>query len=1774
MAAFRVELAQVRQELAALHATHEQEVPELSDRLQTLDALVAEFQTKSQGPEGAEDPTQSVTLSHLEAERARVAEQLLAVHAQVGVDGYALAELDLALAQAVLGLAQRQMREPIDPAQLLQLYDELAQCKANLLERLARQPSAENSPAGFREHARQSALLGWQPGPSELSAQAAAIAAHHGIALAAAAEGAAPPAGIAALLYLEGAQQEIARLGEHALAQQAEERALDGASRMVTGLLIQGFGLTPETGQLDTAGTPLALAHNVSLLRQQLGVPDTAPPGQLSAAEMAQLAGMMAQPPVLPAEPAPLVAAMVGHMQKAAQLSRADVDALARLPIFSDGVTTLAELSRELARTDLPPDARRLLTMLVTPGRDGAHLTELGAALAEGGITRAELTRFSAILGQVPGGAIPTALLSRSMLTDSRTLVSHLSRDTEDFAAVRAAIVGSPERPYTQAQRQLLSVLYEATRKVDVPHGAQAHSLVGDLQSSFKSGALGSTSFAAQRGELLYLLGAHSRDEMEQRIWSGEHILTGAQSKTQVTFGGEGWDGFALRLAREYGIDAQEPSRDLPEDGFHELFVAGSVLLYDTRGLWSRMEVADAARRFNEAKPWTRAEHQGKGWGVIDSARPTLNDLVAMMDAGIYQPSQERHGSFIREGALAFNEAQAALRAYHTHRNARDWPKAQDAFGAFAQAHARLQQLEQTYQAREGEGLDRWIGNLGNAATTAQVTRDGCFVALVVAGTAGIGAGLAAGGAGATVGGVLTGGVTMSAAGGTLTAGIAAKATLTAAAIGLGAATVANATEETLHTQLGTTRTIQNADGSVRHVQGGSWAMFQERMLKDGRTVGVTAVSIGLPMGFMGWLGRGAQGAAAARAAGQAATGGQAARQFFMQQWFGQRLTASALNTTMDFASDQANRAMSADAAAAPAYTWQRAATVAGINFVVGIDNFGVGRAQGGAAATLDVAIDGSVAYSEAALTTGMDATSGIQMFATMLAARYGRKVAVRGSPAPGGPALKATPRFDANAVLAKLPETARVLVGDLEAADIAVQRARSGAQELVRRPNAATDSVIDQRLHALEAGLQAAAEKRATVLGRIDALQQSGALPKSVADALRAQLKTSPQDAALVTFMGEFHGSRGAAFVDRLRAEGILAADVRALSPRLTLALCEVLMSTHSSVDASGAPNVQHLSTVFEGALRRARGDGTPLTQADVDRIGLETVLTDALGKGRSPKELETFTTAPLVDGQGRPIGNTGKAFWQHAVETELRRVLFLDDPATQRQADTLIVETTIRRLAEDPGAAFGFVVQPRVDKLVEQGVLTKAQADSVMNAWQSSFLGQPWQAGTLLHGIPAYEPVRQAVLASGGSEADAQRVYATTLGHHMAGFVAAGFARADVRIDFDAMSRGNPPALTKEMAQKLSALYDAAIPLAGRWRSIIDNARPSLTNEQLQQYQADAAPLRAAIEALPEHIRSQLLNDDTQQFTEVGIPKWIAMMNGQMRPENNDALITASFDPARGYGMESYGRGQESGDHFYAMTRPTAERVGLKLVTDEPGSAPYFWPAEPGDLAHRKLAYGIASDTALARAYLADKGLPAMPRWTDVVENDLVAWFRARKPPDAAAVTRLTQREPEAPPVSPRPADDQPPQSAPPVGARPTPVREADFDTPTRRALAPAAVAQKKAGLQLEKLTRLSESVARETARYPGNPTLKDMRQQEITTELGRLREHLEGEQTALLAALGGKTPLSENARARALEQQAHNSEQLNRLTRAEASGGDPFTILRTLVRQSESG
>jgi len=400
--------------------------------------------------------------------------------------------------------------------------------------------------------------------------------------------------------------------------------------------------------------------------------------------------------------------------------------------------------------------------------------------------------------------------------------------------------------------------------------------------------------------------------------------------------------------------------------------------------------------------------------------------------------------------------------------------------------------------------------------------------------------------------------------------------------------------------------------------------------------------------------------------------------------------------------------------------------------------------------------------------------------------------------------------------------------------------------------------------------------------------------------------------------------------FKKRMGKHARLEKSIKSFSPMTLFAIAWALLDEHSSIDAFGAPNIDHLASVFEGVVGSANASlKKPLSQAQLDRLLLETLLTDIYAKGRSPEQLKNMKLAPLCDDRKTTLGQTGLDFWQRA--------------------------TTV----------------------------------------DSGFLKEPYMAFTLMHGIPSFTHIDKITSLAGYKRKETQSIYAAVLGHHMAGFIAHGFVRAKMTVNFAKLQQDNQLQATD--AKTLAQLYHTACSLACVWRKRLADAGkqidtpPSLRLAERNEYGQAAASFRQAISKLAAPIVWQLLHDDLQQFTPLGMPKWLAIAaTHPSKPQTYGELINTVYRyMIQPYYEESIARGH--GDTFEKKTSIMAKRLGMTLVQNDPAYGSYFRQALSDEPAFQSFGHLLLELPDVSALYYKTRGVAAI---TDL--NDYVAWFR----------------------------------------------------------------------------------------------------------------------------------------------------------------------------------
>ncbi len=451
--------------------------------------------------------------------------------------------------------------------------------------------------------------------------------------------------------------------------------------------------------------------------------------------------------------------------------------------------------------------------------------------------------------------------------------------------------------------------------------------------------------------------------------------------------------------------------------------------------------------------------------------------------------------------------------------------------------------------------------------------------------------------------------------------------------------------------------------------------------------------------------------------------------------------------------------------------------------------------------------------------------------------------------------------------------------------------------------------------------------------------------------------------------------------------APGTLAPGVQPTSPHVLHAVGGALRSSHSSVDAVGAPNVEHVGSVLRGVLERsAAARGRPLTQFESDELTLQTVLTDAWMKGRTLAELKGARTLPTS------AGETVEEI-HHVLQAQAKARFDAAGPASAP------VRAVVHGWMDDalmPMSADG------VRDAARAAGLTGPQTEELLSAWSTRLMAngdwanvQGFMRGVLLHGLHPFEPVEHVVAAAGRGH-QAAVVYYSDVTHNVAGFITGGLGKAGVLPDFFALeARGQIP---RGAAERLTALFKEAEAVNARWRPRIEEAVAKgrgLTPAQRDAYRAEASPLRSALERIPFDGRSQLENDDAMQFTQQGLPKWIQMQQGG----TNAQTLRKVYASAQAYFEEARARDLlHPGQELVARSEEGTRRLGM--VFDP--KTELFREALPQEPAHQTLAALLAADPELSARFLASGGAK------DASAAARVAWFR-EQPVDPQALIRL---------------------------------------------------------------------------------------------------------------------------------------------------------------------
>jgi hypothetical protein len=488
---------------------------------------------------------------------------------------------------------------------------------------------------------------------------------------------------------------------------------------------------------------------------------------------------------------------------------------------------------------------------------------------------------------------------------------------------------------------------------------------------------------------------------------------------------------------------------------------------------------------------------------------------------------------------------------------------------------------------------------------------------------------------------------------------------------------------------------------------------------------------------------------------------------------------------------------------------------------------------------------------------------------------------------------------------------------------------------------------------------------RRLSLLGEESAylLKQYELAPRSLS--MRAALRKidtmRKQIAACREFLRHFSAGDGAATVRRLRE--VLDPDVHGMSPNALLRVLRILLGRHASTDKTGAPNEAHIATVNDGVLLYLADLLGQLGQRDFDLWSQSTVFTDFRAKGRAPDEVREMETATVRTPGGPPLTTAGE-IWDS--------------------------------------------IQSRV---IDRG-----------NPWSDQMVASQL-FGVLVHGIYAFDVVRQALEPEYGLE-KAKEVYEGVLMHHLTnGFIAYLFEAAGIEVDFSAIADWLPAGRAKICEE----VHKASMSLTQRMRPHILEAssrsidEPPAVEERFRGDWAkdkEADLVRKYLRAAPnpaaeDHLiaRLQSIFDDVQQMTLLGLPKWVDIvfgMNQKKVKTNGDLLHALARGPVQEYGETNLMRGY--GQEYVDASKNALEIIGIEHVErhpTDPRYSYYFQLAKAPSAAHATFARTIASDPQLREAYGRDLSAVLPPD----EQVALVDWFLSQSvnPTD---IKRLIER------------------------------------------------------------------------------------------------------------------------------------------------------------------
>ena len=279
-----------------------------------------------------------------------------------------------------------------------------------------------------------------------------------------------------------------------------------------------------------------------------------------------------------------------------------------------------------------------------------------------------------------------------------------------------------------------------------------------------------------------------------------------------------------------------------------------------------------------------------------------------------------------------------------------------------------------------------------------------------------------------------------------------------------------------------------------------------------------------------------------------------------------------------------------------------------------------------------------------------------------------------------------------------------------------------------------------------------------------------------------------------------------------------------------------------------------------------------------------------------------------------------------------------------------------------------------------LSQADVDRIALDTTLDFAMTKLVGGDGEAPGKPEGLPAFEVVRDVVQMTGRSETDAVATYEA--------LVAANAMDAAVRgepVDFDALVESG--ALVPDHAAKLETLYEEY----AAWR-----AAPT---DEAQKHLADT------VAALPDHMRSALLERATEGFTQSRLQSTVAAGEPGDLAQAVRTPLQLGYEQAAALGL---------GAEFKAAAADTAARLGLVF---EDGGLGYRF-TKPGEQQHADLAWRLAGDPALSAAFRLETGVRAASRdglalrvaADPQLQKRLVEWFQTRTV-DPATVDRLAK-------------------------------------------------------------------------------------------------------------------------------------------------------------------